>query len=407
VKHVLRTIFLSTWIALLADSRVVADELKNLDWAKFQIDPEPSSQQTLREKLDAHLFRVDRSLAHLRSGCRQTKTAMTDYGSRFSQCRERLQGAYQFVSTSQNDPKLASHVGSVDELVRHLKQAEQIATSIHQGKELTSEMFQTLQAARGFVKMVRRQLPEPDLAASEDRSDGSSTGSATPLPRCNPAMIIDPAVGSPPARTYLAFPIRNALWQLSVQTLEQRKQYVRRIVEDEGTRLLEMVSVPGATAETPSYFLLVAKEVELPDGGLRTIQFPFRLTVERVGTDGVGNKLRILADRAPDAGVVIRTKLLTEVAVTKGLSVTSYETCVTYFPAPEPEHRGKTLVTYGADMELTFYRHNTSRIRDVNYRSIAASKSKSALEKSKERGIVRACEELTSQISQALGKIAQ
>jgi hypothetical protein len=174
--------------------------------------------------------------------------------------------------------------------------------------------------------------------------------------------------------------------------------YVRRILEDENTRLLEMIVEPGADPQSPSYFLFVGKDVELPGGERKTVRLPFRLTVERVNTDGWWNRLRILANTASDAGVVIRTSLLREVAVTEDLGISAYDTCVTYFRSPELTHRDQTLVTFAANMELTFYRHNTSRLRDVGFRSVVASKCRSTLEQSKRQGALRACEELARQM---------
>jgi hypothetical protein len=249
--------------------------------------------------------------------------------------------------------------------------------------------------------MVRYRLLQPDPREVQDKLDGrqpAPLGNSTPH---QPARIVELAVDVPPAIAYLDFPLHSTLLQLSVHNAEQRKQFVRLILEDENTRLLEMIVDPASKPDEPAYYLFIAKDMDLPGGERRTIRLPFRLTIEEVGTKGIWNKLRILANAAPDAAVVIRSKLLTEVAVTDDFSATDYETCITYSSSADAERRGKTVVTFAANMELTFYRHVTGRIRDVSFRGVVGSRSTSILERSKQQGVSRACTELTRQMTEA------
>ena len=398
MKTVVRVIFLTALLAVVAITQNAAADSNQFDWSQFQIEPEPSSQLTLGENLSAHLIRVDRSLTLLRSGSRAPEKATTKRESESLRYSERLKSAYQFVISSLGNPELPSHLGTIDELIQQLKDAEQIALNVNEGKKLSPEMAQSLRVAHGFVKMARRQLPPRQQA---NRPDGTE-GLPARLFCKKPAMIVDSGVDATPADAYVAYPLRNTLLQLSMHSAEQRQQYIRRIVEDKDTRLLEIIAEPDAGTKSPSYLLLISKEVALPSGEVQTIRLPFRMTVEQVATDGLANMLRILTNTATSSEVKIRTSLLTEVPVTSDFSLTAYETCMSYTPSAIAEHRDNTVVSFVARSELTFYKHISSRLRDVNVRSVVASKCRSALEQTKQQTSLRAREELTHQIAQSI-----
>lgn len=403
MKSVMGVVILVAGGFLWASRGIVAAEVTQPNWVQFQADPEPASQLTSREKFDAHLTRVDRSLALLRFVYREQEKCSPEHRRDSRQCAERLQGAYEFVGMAKKDLAFASASSLADQLVEHLKRAESIAHNISQGKELTPEMFGALQTARGFVKMVRHQLQGIKLKPAENLITVSRTELRTHRSDLRPAVIIDPALDIPPAKAYLPHPIGVVLLQLAVLSAEQRTEFARRIVEDQDTHVLEMRAVPAVTdTDSPSYFVLVSKRMELPDGETRIVQLPFRLTIQRVETEGLRNVLRILANTTSEAGVRVRNTLLTEVPVTSDLSVTACDTCVSFFPSRDAEHRGQTAVSFAANAELTFYSRTTGRIRDVSYRSIAASKSRSALEQTKRQGVIRASDELARLISQAV-----
>lgn len=402
MKNVVRVILLTATLAGGATTHHAAADSNQIDWSQFQIEPEPSPLLTLGENLAAHLTRADRSLTMLRSEGTTSEKAIAKKESEPHPYSDRLKNAYQFVTSSLSNPELPSYLGAIDELIQQLKDAEQIALTVNEGKKLSPEMAQALRVAHGYVKMARRQLPHHHPA---NPLDGAEPPSVTQPARnfCKkPAMIVTSPVDVPPAYAYVAYPLRNTLLQLSMHSTEQRQQYIRRIVEDKDTRLLEVIAEPEFNPKSPSYLLLVSKEVALPSGDVQTVRLPFRLTVEQVATEGLANVLRILTNTATDSGVNIRTRLLTEVPVTSDFSLTAYETCMSYAPSPIAEHRDKTVVSFAARTELTFYKHVSRGLRDVNFRSVVASKCRSALEQNKQQTALRAREELTHQIAQSI-----
>ena len=371
-----------------------------MNWSQFQIDPEPGSRTTLREKLEAHLIRVDRSLAVLRAFCRQPERGWPVQRLSSTQCFERIQDAWKYFSTTPADPAIAACLGPIDELVNSLLRSKDIASLAHEGKQLTPEIAPTLQTDHGLIKMMRRQSralaaatqpPIPvNFASSKQRGIGH-----------RPALIVHSTDEKPSAQVHLAYPIGAALWKLSTLRSDQRAEFIRSIIDDHESAVVEILPEPGCEPESPSYFVLIAKEVELPDGQLRTVHLPFRSTTERVETEGWKNVLRILTNTSTDVRVTVRNTLLTEVFVTTDLSISACESVISFAPALDQEHRGQTAVTYGADVELTFYGHLSSRIRDVSFRSVAVSKSNVSLERAKQRGASRTSDQLAQMISAA------
>ena len=408
MKTVVRVILLTASLAVVAIAQNAVADSNLFDWSQFQIEPQPSPQLSLGENLSAHLTRVDHSLTLLRSEWNTPANASTKTVSDPDHYSDRLKSAYQFVVSSLSNPELPRYLGTIDELVQQLKEAEQIAVTVNQGKKLSPEMAQSLRVAHGFVKMARRQLSE--VKPANPPGDGKSLPLTQPAQSwCKkPAMIVNSAADAPPAYAYVTYPLGNTLLQLSMHTAEQRQQYIRRIVEDQDTRLLEIIAEPEkpekpeSGSKSPSYLLLISKELVLPNGDVQSVRLPFRLTVEQIATDGWANMLRILTNTATDSGVTIRTSLLTEVPVTSDFSLTAYETCMSYTRSPIAEHQNKTVVTFTARTEITFYKHISSRLRDVNFRSVVASKCRSALDQTKQQTALRAREELTHQIAQSI-----
>jgi hypothetical protein len=393
-----RIVFAAFWLLLSFWGRpAIGADAVGMNWAQFQIDPEPTSRPTLREKMEAHLNRVDRSLSILRLFCREPERGWPTQRLTSSECSERIQAAWKCFSELPNDPANAKYVGSVDELVHCLVRVKDIAGSVEQGKQIEPQSAQTLQADHGLIKMIRRQL-RAFAATAAEKDVPTRVSNVTGR---GAALIVYPTADAPPSQAHLPYPIGAVLWKMSTLDTTQRAEFMRHVINDHESQVLEIASEPGCNPKRPSFFILVAKQVELPSGEFMTVELPFRSTTEVEGVEGWRNALRILTNTSTQARVTVRNTLLTEVPLTTELSITACETVVSFAPALDAEHHGQSVVCFGAEVELTFYRHLSSRLRDVSFRSIAVSKSNASTQRAKDRGARRSSDELAQMITLA------
>src|SRR5687767_14253301 len=92
--------------AVMASLPSAAADMATINWSLFHNEPKPSSQLSVRENLDVHLHRVDRSLSLLQSNFRKPRHGSApDLSELSSVCRDRLKEANQFLELCQDNPE--------------------------------------------------------------------------------------------------------------------------------------------------------------------------------------------------------------------------------------------------------------------------------------------------------------
>jgi hypothetical protein len=349
----------------------------------------PAEPPGIREQFDGHLARLDEGLSAFRSRCRNySATLRPEQASEGSPLPECVRSAAQFLPAARADAYFQSMAAVLDELGRLLKGADAICQTLSRGERLASDQIDQLQQAHGFVRGLRRQLR---VYAGQAAKNTLATGQTLPagdrpsIGIATAALIIESDLDPASSAAQLPDPFGGVLVKLLLLNEPQRQALLRRIIEDDVTRVREVIAIPNTGQRQAPLHLVVERQIELPFGEEHTLLLPMRQTIEGRDTEGAWNMLRILANANPSAGLVIRSALESEVPVTADYSITAYEVQLLLTPGPEG-----TEIRSTAQIELTFYTRTGHHFRDAAYRAIVLRRSEAYLRKAREDAVARA-----------------
>ena len=381
------------WLVLLLVPGLSAgvghsQELLRLAWLPQAIEPESGGELSLRQALDRHLSLVDRSLTELRNDYRwRVAFAATSAAPQDDRHWKRLDAAGAFVHVARSDEFFTLLSEPLATLDGHLQQAKLCSVAIRDQRDLSEQELRDFQQSREYVKGLRYWLSicdSSDVAqvAEKKRAPSSSPDLRPHVDKLHPPMLVEPSLSEPTQRLVVEDPLSLVLCKLALLSTERRLEMMRRSIENETTRVVDIQAREPTAEGDGVYYVLVERRFELPEGERRVL-LPFQQTVERINLGNAWQALQLLAGQNHEASLVIRNTLLTEVPVTPEFSISAYNTCLTYRVAPQSEAKGRTEITFTPEMELAFYQRNGRKVSDVVYRTAVRKRCETSLEETK------------------------